>query len=91
MKIIITSTLLFINTNKKKVSIMRSMLWSLRDREGHRRRSVKKFFVKDFAIFKEKNLCWSLFKETPTQLFSCEYCEILKNSYFEEHLSRAAS
>ena len=27
----------------------------------------------------------------PTQLFSCEYCKIFKNSYFEEHPRRAAS
>ena len=25
-------------------------------------------------------------KETSTQVFSCEYCEIFKNIYFEEHL-----
>ena len=25
-------------------------------------------------------------KETPTQVFSCKYCEIFKNTYFEEHL-----
>ena len=25
-------------------------------------------------------------RETPTQVFSCEYCEFLENSYFEEHL-----
>ena len=24
--------------------------------------------------------------ETPTQVFSCEYCELYKNSFFEEHL-----
>ena len=30
-------------------------------------------------------------KETPTQVFSCEYCEIFKNTYFEEHLQTAAS
>ena len=30
-------------------------------------------------------------KETPTQMFSCEYWEISKNSYFEEHLRAAAS
>ena len=47
----------------------------------------------------KKRLCWSLFliklqsevaanfiKKTPTQVFSCEYCEIFKNTYFEEHL-----
>ena len=30
-------------------------------------------------------------KETPTQMLSCEYCEILNSSYFEEHLRTAAS
>ena len=30
-------------------------------------------------------------KETLTQVFSCEYCEICKNNYFEEHLQKAAS
>ena len=29
-------------------------------------------------------------KETPTQVFSCEYCKIFKNSYFKEHLQTAA-
>ena len=29
----------------------------------------------------------SLFnKETPTQVFTCEYCEIFKNNYLEEHM-----
>ena len=27
-----------------------------------------------------------LFKKTPTQVFSCEYCKISKNTCFEEHL-----
>ena len=30
-------------------------------------------------------------QETPTQAFSCEYCVIFKNTYFEEHLRTAAS
>ena len=30
-------------------------------------------------------------KETPTQVVFCEYCEIFKNTYFEEHLQMAAS
>ena len=30
-------------------------------------------------------------KETPTQLFSCEICEIYKNTFFEENLRTAAS
>ena len=30
-------------------------------------------------------------KETLTQLLSCKYCEMFKNTYFEEHLRTAAS
>ena len=30
-------------------------------------------------------------KETPTQVFSYEYCEIFKNTYFEEHLRATVS
>ena len=28
--------------------------------------------------------------ETPKDIFSCEYCEIFKSIYFEEHLQMAA-
>ena len=51
--------------------------------------------LKNFAIFTGKHLCWGLFllklqaqglqlyyKESPTQMFSCEYCETFKNSFF---------
>ena len=30
------------------------------------------------------------YKKTPAQVFSCEYCELVKNTYFEEHLQMAA-
>ena len=30
-------------------------------------------------------------KETPTQVFSCQICEIFKNTYSEEHLRATAS
>ena len=30
-------------------------------------------------------------KENPPQVFSCKYCKILKNSYFEENQRTAAS
>ena len=33
----------------------------------------------------------ALLKETPTKFFSCEYCEISTNSYFEEHLRTTTS
>ena len=29
--------------------------------------------------------------ESPMQIFPCEYWEIFKNTYFEEHLQKAAS
>ena len=31
------------------------------------------------------------YKEIPTQVLSCKYYEIFKNTYFEEHLRTAAS
>ena len=53
---------------------------------------------KNLAIFTGKHLCWSFFliksqtwrpaillKKSPTQVLSCEYCEIFKNSFFIEH------
>ena len=59
----------------------------------------KKVVLKNFALFTGKNLCWGLFliklqlyqNQTPAQVFSCEYCKIFKNTYFEEHLLTAAS
>ena len=60
---------------------------------SHRRCSVKKRVVKYFTNFTGKHLCWIIFfyeKENPTQVFSCEICEIFKNIYFEEHLRTTA-
>ena len=50
-----------------------------------RRLSSFEFIV---IIFTENHLCWSLFL---IKLFPCEYCEIFKNTYFEEHLRTAVS
>ena len=36
-------------------------------------------------------VCNFIKKETLAQVFSCEFCEIFKNTYFEEHLQTAAS
>ena len=47
--------------------------------------------LKNFTIFTEKHLSWSLFLikllalETHTHLFSCEYCKILNSSFYIEH------
>ena len=59
----------------------------------------KKVFLKISQISQKKHLCWSLFliklqafraatllKEILTQVFSCEYCKIFKNTYSEEYL-----
>ena len=54
--------------------------------------------LKNYAIFIGKHLCWSLFllkrlfqKETPTKVFSCEYCKIFKNTFFTENLRKTPS
>ena len=44
--------------------------------------------LKNFAILTGKYLCWSLFLiKTPTHLFSYEYCEMLRNNFFEKSTS----
>ena len=63
-------------------------------RSSHRICSVKKGILKNFANFTGTNMCWSFFLiklQAPTQVFSCEICEIFKNTCFEEHLQTAAS
>ena len=61
-------------------------------RNSHWRCSIKKAVLKNLAISIGKHLCWNLFNEVvPTQLFSCEYHEIFKNTYFKKHLRTAAS
>ena len=57
--------------------------------------------LKNLAIFIGKHLCWNLFltklrtdllkRKTPTQVFSYEYCEIFKNSFFYRTSPVAAS
>ena len=63
-------------------------------KSSHWRCSIKEAVFKSFAILTEKHLCWSFFltklqvvrpatflKKTPTQVFSCKYYEIFKNTY----------
>ena len=68
---------------------------------------LKKGALKNFVKFAGKHLCQALFlnkvaglrldasnfikKETLAQVFSCEFCEIFKNTYFTEHLRMTAS
>ena len=64
-------------------------------KSSHRGCSVKKGVLKNFEIFTGKHrglkTCNFFKKRPPTQVFSCEYCEIFKNTYFEKHLRTTAS
>ena len=76
-----------------------------RFRSSHRRCSVKKGALRNFAKLTGKDLCQSLFfnkvaglwlvtllkKETLEQAFLCEFCEISKNIFSTEHLQTTAS
>ena len=58
--------------------------------------SMKKGVLKNFTKFTGKHLCQSLFfnkveKETLAQMFSCELCEISRNTFFTEHLRMTVS
>ena len=71
---------------------------------SHRRCSVKKGALRNFAKLTGKDLCQSLFfskvaglwpvtllrKETLAQAFLCEFCEISKNTFSTEHLQTTA-
>ena len=75
------------------------------DRSSHQRCFVKKSVLRNFAKFTGKHLCQGLFfnkhlrpqpatllkKETLTQLFPCEFCEISKNIFFTENLGATFS
>ena len=69
------------------------------NRSSHRMCSVRKRVLKIFTKFTGKYLCQSLFaetcifvkKETLAHVFSCEFCETLKNTFFTEHLWVAGS
>ena len=54
---------------------------------------MKKGVLKDFCNIHRKVAELQPYQEeTPTtRMFSSEYCKIFKNTYFEEHLLKAAS
>ena len=59
------------------------------DRSSHRRCSVKKVVLRNFTKFTGK-VCNFLKKESLAQVFSCEFCEISKNTFYTEHLQTTA-
>ena len=73
-------------------------------RSIQQRCSVEKCVPRNFTKFTRKHLCQSLFfnkvaglkpatllKKVLTQVFSCEFCEISKNTFFTEHIWTTAS
>ena len=73
---------------KDFISVLKSTVLRSSWRSSHQHCTRKKVVNKNFAVFIEKQLCWSLFlfkfiKKTPTQVFSREYCTIFKSTYFE--------
>ena len=63
-----------------------------------KRCSIKKVFLKILQNLQENNRTRVTFliklqakKETLAQVFSCEFCNIFKNTFFTEHLRTAAS
>ena len=66
-------------------------------RSSHRRCFIKKAVLKNFTIFSWKHLCWGLIliklqgfssatlsKRDSNTGFSCDYCEILKNTFLKK-------
>ena len=79
--------------------------WNALYRSRHRRCSVRKGVLRNFAKLTGKHLCQSLFfliklqdwacnftkKETLEHVFSCEFCEIFKNTFLTERLWTTSS
>ena len=55
-------------------------------RSSHHRCSIKKCVLRNFTKFTGKQLYQSLFFKTLEKVFSSEFCEIFKNTFFTEHL-----
>ena len=59
---------------------------------NHQNCFMKKGVLKDFCNIHRKVAELQPYQEeTPTRMFSSEYCKIFKNTDFEEHLLKAAS
>ena len=60
-------------------------------KSSHRRCSVRKVFL-EISQNSQENACARASKiETLAQVFSCEFCEISKNTFFTEHVWASAS
>ena len=54
-------------------------------------RDYKKNFKKVFRAYSPKKASNFVKKEALAQVFSCEFCEIFKNTFFTEHVWATAS
>ena len=90
--------------NRKALKRLKIWQYQFYDRSIHSEVFFKKDVNKNSAKFRGKHLCQSLFfnkvatiglnfikKETLVQVFSCEFCEIFKNTYFYRRPPVAAS
>ena len=66
--------------NYKQLHLFNTLISSTRS--NHRRCSMKIGVLENFTKFTGKQLHQSLYFKTPTQVFSFEFCEIFKNTFF---------
>ena len=80
--------------------LLRMVRWEyldiIRSWGSHQRWSIRKGkgVLRNFAKLTGKHLCQGLsfnINETLALVFSCEFCEISKNTFFTEHLQMTAS
>ena len=58
----------------------------------HEKRNLKAKANYQCVCNTDKSFGWNFIKkETPAQVFSCEFCEISKNIFFKEHIRTTAS
>ena len=83
----------------KKINLLHLRHWCFPGKfinffwSNHQNCFMKKGVLKDFCNIHRKVAELQPYQEeTPTtRMFSSEYCKIFKNTYFEEHLLKAAS
>ena len=75
--------MLFIHKENVQTAVQRCSQVFLKVLQYSRETSVLESVFNKIANLKA---CIFIKKETPTQVFSCKYCEIFENSFFIEHL-----
>ena len=82
----------------KKINLLHLHHWSFLGkfiiffRSSHQNCFMKKAVLKNFCNIHRKVAELQPYQEeTPTRMFSSEYCQIFKNTHFEEHLLTASS